>query len=310
MKLVECVPNFSEGRDRSVIESIAQAVRSVDGVSLMHVDPGAGANRTVYTLAGEPEAVLGAAYSAIKAASELIDMRNHTGVHPRMGACDVCPFVPLSGTTMDECVELAGRLGQRVGSELSIPVYLYGAAARDGSRRSLADIRRGGYESLENRMKLPEWAPDFGPAEFNSRSGATAVGARGILVAFNVNLDTPDAAVAERIAREIRTSGRGGRRFESLQAKGWFIPEYGRAQVTTNVLDVEAAPLRAVFDACRELAGGFGARVTGSEIVGMVPRRALAGDVDDAIAYLGLGEIAPFDPKSRVLEEALGIENL
>ena len=313
MRLVECVPNFSEGRDKSVIEAIAEAIRSIDGARLLDVDPGAGANRTVYTFVGPPEVVLAAAFSAIKAGSELIDMRSHEGVHPRMGACDVCPFVPLAGVTMDECVDLAKRLGERVGGELCIPVYLYGEAAKDPARKKLPDIREGEYEALEEKLSSPEWRPDYGPAEWGAKSGATAIGARNILVAFNVNLDTKDAAIAKKIAREIRESGTGKRRFKSLQAKGWFIPEYDLAQVTTNILDIDAAPLAAVFDACRELAEEFGARVTGSEIVGMVPRRALAGeddDVDAAIDRLGLNDIGRFDPARKIMERALGLSEL
>ena len=313
MKLVECIPNFSEGRDPKVIEAIAGAVRSVDGTRLLGVDPGAGANRTVYTFAGPSGAVLESAFKAIRVGTELIDMRRHEGVHPRMGACDCCPFVPLSGATMKECVDLANRLSERVGGELCIPVYLYGEAAKDPARRGLPDIRRGGYEGLATKMESPEWRPDYGPVEFNAKSGATAVGARNLLVAFNVNLNTRDTAIAEKIAREIRESGTGKRRFKSLQAKGWFIPEYDRTQVTTNVLDIDDAPLQKVFDACSELAQGLGARVTGSEIVGLVPKRALAGDGDDvdaAIDRLALNDIGKFDPARKIMEQALGLPGL
>ncbi|MBN1282376.1 MAG: glutamate formimidoyltransferase [Proteobacteria bacterium] len=305
MKLIECVPNFSEGRDKAKIEAISSAIRSVQEISLMDVDPGEGTNRTVYTFAGPPEALLEAAFRSIEKGVELIDMRLQHGAHPRIGACDVCPFVPLLNATMQECVELAKKLGWRVGNELGIPVYLYAEAAARSERKRLPDIRRGEYEGLKEKLKDPKWRPDFGPCEFNARSGATAVGARRVLVAFNVNLDTDDAGIAKRIAAEIRSSGSGSRRFESLEARGWFIPEYGRAQVTTNILDIDAAPLAAVFAACSELAAEFGASVTGSEIVGMVPERALA-DID----RLGLNDVSLFDPAQKILERALGIPPL
>jgi len=320
MKIIECVPNFSEGKDSATIEAIAAAIRSVDKVTLMDVDSGSGANRTVYTFAGAPDDIIEAAFRSIQKGAELIDMRNHHGAHPRIGACDVCPFVPLIDASMQECVSLAQRLGEKVGEELRIPVYLYAEAARSPLRRRLADIRRGGYERLAEKMEAPEWRPDFGPAEFNAKSGATAIGARNILVAFNMNLDTDDVLIAKEIAAEIRSSGNGSRRFESLQAMGWMIPEYGRAQVTTNILDIVATPLHSVFEACAELAKKFNARVDGSEIVGMVPKRALmdAGRyyssenendegriADAAIQGLGLDELRKFDPRQKIIEERL-----
>jgi len=313
MKLVECVPNFSEGRNMKILGAIAEAIRSTEGARLLDVDSGAGANRTVYTFAGPPGVVLEAAFNAIRVGTELIDMREHEGVHPRMGACDVCPFVPLSGITMDECVKLANRLGERVGGELGIPVYLYGEAAKKPERGRLPDIREGEYEALEKKLASPKWRPDYGPAEFNAKTGATAIGARPLLVAFNINLDTKDVQIAKEISREIRTSGNGKRRFDALQAKGWFIPEYDRAQVTTNILNIDEAPLYKVFDTCSELAQELGTRVTGSEIVGMVPRRALAGDGDDvnaAIDRLGLNDVGRFDPARKIIEQALGLPEL
>lgn len=340
MRIVECVPNFSEGRNRAVIDAIADAIRAVAGVRLLDVDPGATTNRTVYTFAGEPAAVEEAAFAAIRRGSELIDMRLHTGAHARQGACDVCPFVPVAGVTMEECVQMAKRLARRVGDELGIPVYLYAQAAAKPERVRLPDIRAGEYEALDTKLKDPAWKPDFGPAAFNARAGATAIGARSFLIAYNVNLNSTNVAVAKEIAAAIRETGRVKRDergdkvidpdgnpvrmpglFKHLQATGWLIPEYGRAQVTMNILDIEATPLHAVFDACCEIAAKLGARVTGSEIVGMVPRRVLidagmhflkkqgstAGVsesqlIQTAIQSLGLGDVAPFDPTEKIIE--------
>ena len=293
MKIVECVPNFSEGRDRAVIESISEAVRSVAGVELLDVDPGAATNRTVYTFAGEPEAVLEAAFQAIKRGSELIDMRRHKGEHARQGSCDVCPFVPISGVTMEECAELARKLGKRVGEELSIPVYLYAEAAARPERRRLPDISVGEYEALEEKLGKPEWKPDFGPAIFNAKAGATAVGARNFLIAYNVNLNTKSVRLAKEIAFDIRESGRLKRDargekvvgpdgkpervpglFREVQATGWIIPEYNRAQVTINILDIEASPLHLVYDRCCELAAKMGLRVTEARSWAWCPRRS------------------------------------
>ncbi|MFH1724942.1 MAG: glutamate formimidoyltransferase [Elusimicrobiota bacterium] len=340
MRLVECVPNFSEGRDRKVIDAIADAIRSVPGVRVLDVDPGAATNRTVYTFAGPPEETLEAAFSAIRAGAELIDMRRHKGEHARQGACDVCPFVPISGVTMAECVELAKRLGARVGSELKIPVYLYAEAAAKPERRRLPDIRTGEYEALKEKLAKPEWKPDFGPAELNAKAGATAIGARNFLIAYNVNINSTSVKLAKRIAFEIRETGKLKRDaegnqvigpdgkpervpgiFKSVQGTGWLIPEYNRAQVTVNILDIDASPPHKVFDACRELAATLGCRVTGSEIVGMVPKRVLTeagryflkkqdsttGVSEDeiiraAVMSLGLADVAPFDPMKKIIE--------
>ncbi len=342
MKIVECVPNFSEGRDCTVIESIASAIRGVSGVSLLDVDPGKATNRTVYTFAGSPDDVLEAAYQAIKTGSELIDMRRHKGEHARQGACDVCPFVPIAGVSMAECVELAKKLGERVGLKLGIPVYLYAEAATNPSRRRLPDIRAGEYEALREKLTRPEWKPDFGPAEFNAKSGATVIGARPFLIAYNVNLNSRSVRLAKEIAFSIRESGRikrdsSGNKivgpdgvaervpglFTDVQARGWIIPEYGRAQVTINILNIEKAPLHEVFDACCRLADKMGCRVTGSEIVGMVPRRVLidaglhflkkqgssAGVSEDeiirtAVQSLGLCDVTHFDPMKKIIEES------
>lgn len=336
VKLIECVPNFSEGRDRHVIRKITDAVERVEGVQLLDVDPGAATNRTVVTFIGPPEAVEEAAFSAIKRASELIDMRTHHGEHPRMGATDVCPFVPLEGASMDDCIEIARRLGERVGRELAIPVFLYEHAAPEG-RRSLADVRRGEYESLQHRAQTP----DFGPA-YNASAGATAIGARQFLIAYNVNLNTKDRRLAHRIAQAVRELGTPRRnedgtvqknaneqtvfdpgRFKEVKGVGWYIDEYRRAQVSLNLTDFSESPLHLVFDACREEAAKLGLRVTGSELIGLVPRRALlaAGDhylaaqgattgvpeterIQAAILSLGLNELAPFDPNAKIIEYA------
>ena len=334
MRLVECVPNFSEGRDHEVITSITAAIEAVGGVQLLDVDPGAATNRTVVTFVGSPEAAEEAAFRAIERAAELIDMAQHTGEHPRMGATDVCPFVPIEGTTLEDCVEIARRLGNRVGAELGIPVYLYEHAAIDG-RRSLADARSGEYEGLAARTD----SPDFGPA-FNPAAGATAIGARQFLIAYNVNLNTTDRKLAHQVASAVRTLGTATRdadgkiiknehgktvfapgRFEEVKGVGWYIDEYDRAQVSLNLTDTSVSPMHEVFEACREEASLRGMRVTGSEIVGLVPLEAMlaAGDyfleaqgrttaipeldrVKAAMVSLGLDEITPFDPAAKVVE--------
>jgi len=310
-------------------------------VALLDVDPGAATNRTVYTFVGAPQDVLEAAFQAIRKGVELIDMRRHKGEHARQGACDVCPFIPIDGASMKDCVELSRRLAERVGRELDVPVYLYAEAAVRPERRRLPDIRAGEYEALEEKLKDPEWKPDFGPAKFNAKAGATAVGARNFLIAYNVNLNTASVALAKDIAFAIRESGRLKRdakgekmkgpdgkdlrepgMFKGVQATGWFIPEYHRAQVTINILDIDAAPVHEVYDACCELAAQKGLRVTGSEVVGLVPRRVLleagryfckkqgqsTGVCEDelmetALQSLGLSDVAPFDPAAKVIEE-------
>jgi glutamate formiminotransferase/formiminotetrahydrofolate cyclodeaminase len=339
-KLVECVPNFSEGRDRSIIEAIANEIARTEGALLLDVDPGAATNRTVITFVGPPEAVEEAAFRAIQKAAELIDMRRHKGEHPRIGATDVCPFVPVEGATMEDCVAIARRLGRRVGEELGIPVYLYEAAATRPERRSLAEIRKGEYEGLPEKLRDPAWKPDFGPAEFNARSGATVIGAREFLIAYNVNLNTRDKKLAQIVAEAIREAGgpvrdERGRivrdaagkavkkpgRFRECRAVGWFIEEYHRAQVSINLTNYKVSPLHAVFDACCEEAARLGLRVTGSEIVGLVPLAAIlaAGDsylsrqgktsgvpeadrVEAAAVSLGLSDVKPFDPMAKIVE--------
>jgi glutamate formiminotransferase / formiminotetrahydrofolate cyclodeaminase len=340
MQLVECVPNFSEGRDRGVIDAIAAAIRSVSDVKLLDVDPGADTNRTVYTFVGPPGAVAEAAFRGAARAAELIDMSRHHGAHPRMGALDVCPFVPVAGVTMDDCVSLARGVGSRLAGELGIPVYFYEHAASSEARRSLAAIRAGEYEGLPKKLTDPSWAPDCGPARFNARTGATVVGAREFLIAYNVNLNTRDRGLAHDIALTIREGGRAKRdergeivrepsgqavkvpgRLRAVRAIGWYIEEYGQAQVSINLLDFRTTPLHIVFETVSEEAAARGLRVTGSELVGMVPLAPLvdAGRfylrrqgrstgaserdlVDLAVRTLGLAQLGPFDASRKVIE--------
>jgi len=339
-KLVECVPNFSEGRDRGVIDAIAAAISSVSGVKLLDVDPGADTNRTVYTFVGSPDGVVEAAFRAGARAAELIDMSRHKGAHPRLGAMDVCPFVPVAGVTMDECVELARRLGTRLGEELRLPVYFYEYAASAEERRSLASVRAGEYEGLERKLQDPAWAPDRGPAVFDPRRGATVVGARDFLIAYNVNLNTRDRRLANEIALTIREGGRLKRdtagnpvvdergqqvkvpgRLQAVRAIGWYIDEYRQAQVSINLLNFHASPLHVVFETVCEEAARLGLRVTGSELVGLTPLEPLveAGRyylrrqgksagvperdlVELAVRSLGLDQLAPFDVHKKVIE--------
>jgi glutamate formiminotransferase/formiminotetrahydrofolate cyclodeaminase len=340
MKLIECVPNFSEGRDQGIIDAITHEISETEGAVLLDVDPGAATNRTVVTLAGEPQAAEEAAFRAIRKAAELIDMSKHHGEHARMGATDVCPFVPMQGATMADCIESAGRLAKRVGEELGIPAFLYGEAARKPERKRLPDIRKGEYEALEKKFEDPEFAPDFGPAKFLPRSGATAFGARPFLVAWNINLNTRERKLANKIAAELRETGKLKRdaknkivrdengkalrvpgRFTELQGGGWYIEEYGRAQLTFNLMDFHVTSLHEVFEACREEAGKLGVRVTGSELVGLVPLDAVlaAGDyylakqgrttgipeserVHAAVLTLGLEDLTPFVPAEKIIE--------
>ena len=342
-KLIECVPNFSEGRDLDVIRQITGTIESVDGVSLLDVDPGATTNRTVVTFVGSPEAAVEAAFRAIQKAAELIDMRKHKGAHPRMGATDVCPFVPVSNVSWEEAIACANQLAKRVGDELNIPVYLYERAAKDKSRSNLSVIRGGEYEGFFEKIKDPAWKPDFGPAVFNEKSGATVIGTRDFLVAYNVNLNTKAVRRANSVAFDVREQGRiktedgtpsgkpvldaNGRpahipgMLKHVKAIGWYVEEYGIAQVSMNLTNIEETPLHAAFDACAEAANKRGLRVTGSEIVGMVPKKCLvdAGRyflckqkwsegaaeeelIDIAARSMGLSELKPFDPKEKVIE--------
>src|SRR5947208_292842 len=342
-KIIECVPNFSEGRDLEIIRQITRAIESVEDISLLNVDPGASTNRTVVTFAGSPEAAVEAAFRGIQKAAELIEMRRNTGARPRMGATDVCPFIPVSNVSWEEAIECAKKLGKRVGEELKIPVYLYEKAANDPARSNLSIIRAGEYEGFFEKIKQPAWKPDFGPAVFNEKSGATVIGAREFLVAYNANLNTKAVRRANSVAFDVRENGRiktedgtpdgnpvldeNGEpvripgMLKHVKAIGWYVEEYGIAQVSMNLTNIEETPLHAAFDACNESATKRGLRVTGSEIVGMLPKKCLvdAGKyflrkqkwsegaseeelIDIAIRSMGLNELKPFDPKEKIIE--------
>lgn len=336
--IIECVPNISEGRDRQKIDAIVAAAASVDGVRVLDVDPGKATNRTVITFVGAPGPVCEAAFRLVKKAQELIDMRNHSGEHPRFGATDVCPLVPISGISMEEVVPYAKKLGERIGKELGIPVYNYEFAASEEKRRNLANNRAGEYEGLPKKLKDPAWKPDFGPAEFNesvARSGAIAVGARKLLVAYNVNLNTTSTRRANAIAFDIREAGRKVKqadgseqqvpgKLKSVKGIGWFIEEYGIAQLSLNLTDIDIAPMHIAFDEACKSAQERGIRVTGSELVGLVPKKALLDAADFflqrqerslgiserekikiAVKSMGLDDLSPFDPEKRVIEYLL-----
>src|SRR3954469_24705556 len=348
-RLIECVPNFSEGRDLNVIKQITDEIEKVEGVKLLDVDPGATTNRTVVTFVGNPDDVIEAAFRSVKKAQELIDMRTHRGDHPRFGATDVCPLVPISGVTMDEVIEYAHQLGKRIGDELGIPVYAYENAATEEKRRNLANCRAGEYECLKDRLASEAWKPDFGPAEFNesvARSGATAVGARDFLIAVNFNLNTTSTRRANAIAFDVREKGRPKREGNSMTGKiitnqagepvmipgtlkgtkaiGWYIAEYGIAQVSMNITNLSQTPLHIAFDEVSEKAQKRGLRVTGLEIVGLVPKKAILdagkyyltkqqrslGLTEDeivkiAIRSMGLGDLKPFIPTEKIIEYML-----
>jgi glutamate formiminotransferase/formiminotetrahydrofolate cyclodeaminase len=345
-QLIECVPNFSEGRDLKIIEKITEEIKKVDGVKLLDVDPGKATNRTVVTFVGEPEPVIEAAFLAIKKASELIDMSKHSGEHPRMGATDVCPLIPIANITMEEVVVYAKKLAERAGSELDIPFYLYEEAAQKPERKNLATVRAGEYEGLSSKLKKPEWKPDFGPAKFNPRAGATAIGARDFLVAYNINLNTTSTRRANSVAFDLREKGRIKREgdpvngeiirdekgdpiretglLKSVKAIGWYIEEYGIAQVSMNLTNINITPLHVAFDEAVKSAHNRGMRVTGSELIGLVPKKVLldAGKfflekqerstgiaereiIHIAVKSLGLDELTPFDPNHKVIEYLL-----
>jgi glutamate formiminotransferase/formiminotetrahydrofolate cyclodeaminase len=328
--LIECVPNFSEGRDLEVIRKITARIESVEGATLLHVDPGKATHRTVVTFAGAPTAVVEAAFRAIATAAETIDMRRHRGEHPRMGATDVCPLVPISGISLEETAELARQLGERVGRELGIPVYLYEASQPDPARKNLSVIRSGEYEGLPKKLADSAWKPDFGPAEVNLRSGATVIGARDFLVAFNVNLNTTSTRRANAVAFDVRESGRGEPprnipgTLKAVKAIGWYIEEYGIAQVSMNLTDLRVTPLHVAFDETCRAAEARGLRVTGSELVGLIPLASMleAGRhflrkqqrsigvserelIRIAVRSLGLADLTPFDPAQRIIEYRL-----
>lgn len=339
-QIIECVPNFSEGNDLTIIRQITDAISSVDGVMLLDVDPGKATNRTVVTFVGDAESVVEAAYRGIQKASELIDMRKHHGEHPRMGATDVCPFVPVANATMDDCIACAKKLGERVGNTLNIPVYLYESAASRPERKNLATVRAGEYEGIEKKLQDTNWKPDFGPASFNAFSGNCIIGARDFLVAFNVNLNTTSVRRANSVAFDVRENGRvdpsGAKDAQgeparipgackSVKAIGWYIEEYGIAQVSMNLTNIRDTPVHTAFDACVTSAANRGMRVTGSELVGLIPLQCLldAGKyflekqqrstgvseeelIKIAIKSMGLDELAPFNPADKIIEYKLG----
>jgi len=349
--LVECVPNFSEGRNQGKIAQITDAITAVKDITLLDVDPGQDTNRTVVTFVGPAEAVEEAAFKGIQKAAEVIDMRRQKGAHPRMGATDVCPFVPISNVTIEDCVELTKRVGRRVGKELGIPVYLYEYSAQKKERKNLPDIREGEYEALSEKLQKPEWKPDFGPAKFNSRAGATAIGCREFLIAYNINLNTRDTRLATDIAFELREKGRSKRiphpvsknlldgeivrnkegspvkqngKFKDVKAIGWYMDIYNRAQISINFNNYKSSTIHDVFDEACTLATKRGVRVTGSELVGLIPLEALlmAGRhylkkqnrttgisekmvVETAIQSLGLNDVAPFNPNEKIIDFAV-----
>ncbi len=344
--LIECVPNFSEGRDMALMAQITDEIEAVEGARLLDVDPGQATNRTVVTFVGPPEAVVEAAFRAIRKAAAVIDMRTHHGEHPRIGATDVCPLVPIAGITMDETVAYARQLAQRVGQELGIPIYLYEYAAQTPERRNLATIRQGEYEALSEKLRRPEWQPDFGPAEFNATAGATAIGARDFLVAYNVNLNTTSTRRANAVAFDVREKGRIKRlgdpvtgeivrddagnpiwipgQLRQVKGIGWYIEEYGICQVSMNLTNIRETPVHVAFEAVRDAARARGLRVTGSELVGLIPLEAMldagryylrqqqrslgvaeAEIVRLAVKSLGLDELKPFDPHERIIEYRL-----
>lgn len=345
-RLIECVPNFSEGRNPAVIKAITEAIEAVEGVKLLDVDPGKATNRTVVTFVGEPEAVIEGAYQGIKKAAELIDMSKHSGEHPRMGATDVCPLIPIAGVTMEEAVAYAKQLAKRVGEELDIPTYLYENAASKPEWRNLATIRAGEYEALPKKMSDPAWKPDFGLQKFNAQAGATVIGARDFLIAYNVNLNTTSVRRANSIAFDIREKGRIKRIGDPLngeivrdengnpvreegsckgvKAIGWFIEEYGVAQISMNITNTNLTSVHKAFEECRKSANSRGMRVTGSELVGMAPLQVFldAGRyyleqqersvgvseselIKIAVKSMGLDELSPFDPNKKIIEYSL-----
>ena len=340
MKLVECVPNFSEGRNKEKINAITKEIESTPQVTLLDVDPGESTNRTVVTFIGSPEGVKEAAFKAIKKAAEVLDMSKHKGAHSRMGATDVCPFIPVSGVTMEDCIQLSQTLGERVAKELGIPVYLYEEAAQKPERKNLANIRVGEYEGLAEKLKDPEWAPDYGKPAFNPKAGATVIGAREFLIAYNINLNTRDRRLAHELALNIRERGRAKRdkegkivrdangkaikipgKFTEVKAVGWYIEDYGIAQISINFTNYKISPPHIVFDKVIKEAEKLGLRVTGSELVGLIPKEALlmAGRyylekqgkspgvpeeelIKTAVISLGLNDVAPFEAKKKIIE--------
>ncbi|MBI5858836.1 MAG: glutamate formimidoyltransferase [Sphingobacteriales bacterium] len=346
-QLIECVPNFSEGNDLNIIKQITDQIESVEGVRLLNVDPGKATNRTVVTFVGHPEAVIEAAYRAIKKAGELIDMSKHKGEHPRMGATDVCPLIPIADISMEKTAKYAQQLAKRVGEELKLPVYLYEAAQPDKERSNLSVIRAGEYEGFFKKIKEPQWKPDFGPTEFDAKRGATVIGARDFLVAYNVNLNTTSTRRANAIAFDVREAGRKVKvkikdergeeqevekiqpgSLKCVKAIGWYIEEYGIAQISINLTNINVTPMHIAFDEVCKSAASRGMRVTGSELVGLIPLKAMtdAGKyflgkqkrstgvsekelIKIAVKSLGLDELTPFKPEEKIIEYMLQNKN-
>ena len=350
-QLIECVPNFSEGNDQNKINNIVNKINSVDGITILDIDSGKDTNRTVVTFVGNPDSVIEAAFEGIKEASQLIDMSSHTGTHPRIGATDVCPLIPIKGISMDECVKYSHQLAERVGTQLKIPVYLYENSAKNPDRKNLAVIRDGEYEGLKTKLNDKQWKPDFGPAEFNAFSGATVIGCREFLIAYNINLNTKDKRLATDIAFEIREQGRSKRiknpessnlldgeivrnndrspvkvpgMFKDIKAIGWYVSEYNRAQISINFINYKVSSIHDVFDTVCKLAEERGVRVTGSELVGLIPMDAvlLAGKhyltkqnrtmgvsekdiIECAVQSLGLDDVSKFDPNEKIIENSI-----
>jgi glutamate formiminotransferase/formiminotetrahydrofolate cyclodeaminase len=330
-QLIECVPNFSEGRNQNTLNAIRDAIESVDGVTLLHQDSGEAANRTVYTFAGNPEAVIDAAFEAAKVASELIDMSNQKGEHPRIGALDVCPFVPIKGITKEELLPLVEQFAKRLNEELFIPVFMYEESARTAERRNLSNHRLGSYEGLKEKMDTHRWASDYG-ATFNPKSGGTVCGVRNFLLAYNINLETKDLMLAKRIAYSLRESAwpkslsyeleaNNALKLKAVKAIAWYIEDFDKVQVSINLTNFQQTPLWKVYEACKGLATQFGTEVSGSELIGLIPLNALLDCgkfyhknpedatekelIQSSIKGLGLSDISPFKAEDRVLEYQL-----
>lgn len=325
LPLLECIPNFSEGQNEAVIDIIKFAIQAVNGQSLLHIDPSPAANRTVFTFAGTPESVIEAAFQAIKAAADKIDMRFQHGTHPRLGSTDVCPLVPLANISMEEAVECSKRLAERVARELSIPVFLYEYSSNTAHRKTLPQIRKGQYEGLKDKMALAEWQPDYGKETLKdweqvSKTGATIIGARDILVAFNISLNTKDERIAKQIAKQMRSSSNG--LLPELRAIGWYMEDFECAQVSMNLLDYRITSPLKVWETCKTLAAASGVETIGCEVVGLIPESCVleAGGWDknvelsqeerkslilSGIEYLGLDKVKPFNPEEKILEYAL-----
>ena len=350
-KLIECVPNFSEGRDSEKINLIVDHINQIDLITVLDVDPGEDTNRTVVTLVGPPDAIAEAAFQGIKIASEVLDMSKHTGTHPRMGATDVCPFIPINGVSEEECIELSEQVGKRVGDELKIPVYLYERSAKEKKRKKLPDIRKGEYEGLSDKLADPDWKPDYGPSKLHIKGGATVIGCRDFLIAYNINLNTRDHRLATDIAFELREAGRSKRIpnpnsknlldgdivrhdngkpvkvpgiFKDIKAIGWYVESFKRAQISINFNNYKVSTIHDVFDEACRLANERGIRVTGSELVGLIPLEAvlMAGNyylkkqnrsigvpvkdiIECAVQSLGLNDVAPFNINEKIIDYAV-----